>query len=53
MISEPGERLRMRERLEKSWVVDGPITATDMSSVTGSSKPFGHQRYQSHRSQRP
>ena len=27
MISESVGRLRMRERLEKSWVVEGPITA--------------------------
>ena len=53
MISEPAGRVRMRERLEKSWVVEGPITATQTLSVTGNSRPTGYQRYQSHRSQRP
>ena len=27
MSSEPAGILRIRERLEKSWVVEGPITA--------------------------
>ena len=28
MSSEPAGMLRMRDRLEKSWVVEGPITVT-------------------------
>ena len=28
--SEPDGRLRMSERLEKSWVVEGPITVTQI-----------------------
>ena len=31
MSSDPAGKLRMRERLEKSWVVEGPITATSVS----------------------
>ncbi len=54
MISEPAGRLRMRERLENSWVVEGPITATQsLSVVTGGMNPIGHRLYQSHPSQRP
>lgn len=30
MSSEPAGRLRMRERFEKSWVVEGPITVTQI-----------------------
>lgn len=30
MSSDPAGKLRMRERLEKSWVVEGPITATQI-----------------------
>ncbi len=53
MISEPAGRLRMRERLENSWVVEGPITATRGLSVTGRLDPIGHRLYQSHPSRRP
>ena len=30
MSSEPAGRFRIRERLEKSWVVEGPITAAQI-----------------------
>jgi len=30
MISEPGGKERARERLAKSWVVEGPITGVGM-----------------------
>ena len=44
MISEPGGRLRMRERFEKSWVVEGPITATQRLSVIRRIRLSGHQQ---------
>ena len=42
MSSEPAGMLRIRERLEKSWVVEGPITAKQkMLSVSAGGKPVG------------
>ena len=33
MISEPGGKERARERLAKSWVVDGPITGVGIGGL--------------------
>ncbi len=33
MISEPGGKERARERLAKSWVVEGPITGVGIGVV--------------------
>ena len=42
MNSAPAGTLRMRERLEKSWVVEGPITAKqNILSVSAGGKPVG------------